>query len=159
MTDTPAPEEPVPAVLTPEELESIPPEVRPKVEVLVREHRIEMIRSPLLPPELLARYDNVVPGLSDKLVRWTEEESEHRRALERESMSDARTFRLRGQIFGFSVSVLGLLVAGGVLAFTDSAYGMIGAGVVAIVAVGGPFAARILANRWGRPSADVPDQS
>lgn len=155
MTDGTDPEDADPSVLTPEELERIPPEVRPKVEVLVREHRFEMIRSPLLPPDLLARYDNVVPGLSAKLVGWTEDETQHRRTLERASMHDARVYRLRGQAFGFTVSILGLLIAGGVLATTDSVYAMVGAGVIAIVAVGGPFAARVLASRWGRSNSDT----
>jgi uncharacterized membrane protein len=151
-----------PAVLTPEERDKIPPEVRPKVdalEALVREQHFEMIRSPLLPPDLLQRYDNVVPGLSAKLVKWTEDETEHRRSLERDSFNAARVFRLRGQTFGFTVSVVGLMVAGGVLAVTDSTYGMLGAGIIAIVAVGGPFTARILAGRWGRSSLDNADET
>jgi uncharacterized membrane protein len=151
VTEESVPQEPVPAVLTPEELERLPPEVRVKIEGLI-EHRFEMIRNPLLPPDVLARYDNVVPGFAERLLKWTEDEAEHRRGLERESMLASISFRSRGQWFGTSVSIVGLIAAGIALALTNSTAGMLGTSVIAIVAVGGPFAARILASRWARSS-------
>lgn len=143
------------AVITPEDLAKIPEAVRPQVEMLM--HRVEMIRSPLLPPELLQRYDNVIPGLAEKLVRWTEEESEHRRGLERSSLETERTFRNRGQFIGLGVAIFGLGAAAGVAISTNSIAGTIAAGVIAIVGVGGPFAARVLAARWGRPAESSED--
>jgi uncharacterized membrane protein len=89
----------VPTVLTPEDLAQIPePEVRSKVAHWVE--RFESFRSPLLPPEVLKRYGNVVPGLPEKFVRWTEEESEHRRTMEKAAFEEVRTLRSRSQASG-----------------------------------------------------------
>jgi hypothetical protein len=53
--------------ITAEDLEQIhDPVVRAKVEYY--RQSFEMIRSPLLPPEVLARYGSVVPGLPEKLT-------------------------------------------------------------------------------------------
>jgi hypothetical protein len=101
VSEDPDPADLAPAILTPEEGEMIPPEIRPKVEsleVLVREHRFEMIRSPLLPPDLLQRYDNVVPGLSAKLVKWTEDETKHRRSLELTHSMPPASFGFEGRL-------------------------------------------------------------
>src|SRR5262245_55628685 len=38
---------------------------------------------PLAPPPILREYGNVRPELIDKLVEWTEQQSTHRRELER----------------------------------------------------------------------------
>jgi uncharacterized membrane protein len=144
----------VPAVITPEELERIPdPQLRNKVEVLFQQ-RFEMIRSPLLPPEVLDQYGKVVPGLPDRFVKWTEEESEHRRAMERAAFEEVRTLRARAQLAGFIVAIAGLATAGYIASTTDSFAAALAASVCAIVGVGGPFAARVLASRWASGRTD-----
>lgn len=138
-----------PPSLTTDDLEQIQdPAVRTKVEHMV-EQRFEMIRSPLIPPEILARYGNVVPGLPEKIVQWTEDESQHRRILEKAAFEEARTLRSRAQLSGVGVAALGIVVAGLTAVFGDSAGSNFVAAVIAIVSVGGPFAARVLAGRMG----------
>lgn len=120
---------------------------------LILAARYELIQSPLLPPELLQRYDNVVPGLPEKLVAWTEDEARHRREMEREAFEEARTLRSFGQRAGLATALIGLTISGVVgvyAAIYGSAAGAAVASVVAIVSVGGPFAARVLAGRWAR---------
>jgi uncharacterized membrane protein len=129
--------------------EAIP---EPEREILhtVMHAQFEMIRSPLLPPKILKEYDEVVPGLATKLVEWTEQESQHRRKLEQASFDEVRLLRSRGQNIGLTVSIVGLglsSVTACFAAFFDSLGSAGVATVIAIVAVGGPFAARLLANK------------
>jgi len=135
--------------LTTEELERIPEELRPKVErILVREERFEMTMGPLPPPDMLARYDKIVPGLPERLIRWTEEETFHRRSMQR-----------FGQRSGLAVALAGFGAAVAIAALGDSVAFAFVAGVCAIVGVGGTVAARVLAGRWGTGPARPPDQS
>jgi uncharacterized membrane protein len=141
-----------PALPTPAELEQIAdPKVRNKVEHLVE--RFDMFRSPLLPPEVLARYGSVVPGLPEKFVQWTEAQSEHRRMMERAAFEEVRTIRARAQASGVGIAALGILTAGLVAVFGSSAGSSFVAAIIAIVSVGGPFAARVLASKIGRSGA------
>ena len=38
---------------------------------------------PIPQPETLLEYEQIMPGLAERIVRWTETEAEHRRTLER----------------------------------------------------------------------------
>lgn len=59
---------------------------------------------PIPPPELLAKYERTLPGLADRLVRAAENESEHRRALQRRA---ARMSEL-GLGAGFTIAMTAL---------------------------------------------------
>jgi subtilisin family serine protease len=98
---------------------------------LAVERRFEILQSPLLPPQILAQYGEVVEGLPARLVEWTERESQHRR----------------------------ILVAGYVAVAGTGAGAPLVAGVIAIVSVGGPFAARLLAERWRGAATEASDRS
>jgi uncharacterized membrane protein len=149
--------ESAPALPTPDEVERIPdPVVRTKVGYMVE--RFEMFRSPLLPPEVLARYGNVVPNLPEKFVQWTEDESVHRRTMEKAAFEEVRTIRSRAQASGVAIAALGLVVSGLVAVFGDSAGSSFVATVIAIVSVGGPFAARLLASKIGRGEGPNPEE-
>ena len=135
-----------PEILPPEDWEKIPEDLRPKIQAFVTE--FEMFRSPLLPPEVMERYGKVVPGLDRKLVEWTEEESGHRRKMELQAFDEVKALRKNAQISGAITALFGIAVAGVVSIMSEGVAGEVTAGVIAIVSVGGPFAARILASRW-----------
>lgn len=59
---------------------------------------------PIPPPELLAKYERTLPGLADRLVLIAENESEHRRALQRRA---ARLSEL-GLAAGFAIAMTAL---------------------------------------------------
>lgn len=113
--------------------------------------RLEVIRSPLLPSSVLRDYNEAIPGLADKLVEWTKEETEHRRKFELQVLEEEKTLKSRGQAFGLAATLFGLAISGAV-GIAAAVYGSFAAMsvaiVVAIVSVGGPFAARVLANKW-----------
>lgn len=122
------------------------------------ERRWEFVQSPLLPPHVLAQYGDVVDDLPSRLVQWTEQESQHRRDMERRAFEEVRVLRLRGQAIGAGVAVLGLLVAGYVAVAGMGTGAHLVASLIAIVGVGGPFAARLLAERWRGASVGVSDR-
>jgi uncharacterized membrane protein len=135
--------------------DAIPKEQREILQTVLHA-QIETIRSPLLPPRLLKEYDEAVPGLATKLVEWTEAEANHRHQMERHAFEVTRAFQVRGQWFGLAVSVFGLSLSAFMVYFSagTEAAGPAAwvATVVAIVSVGGPFAARLLASRINRQS-------
>lgn len=59
---------------------------------------------PIPPPELLAKYEQTLPGLADRLVALAERESDHRRALQRRAM---RLSEL-GLAAGFTIAMTAL---------------------------------------------------
>jgi uncharacterized membrane protein len=72
---------------------------------------------PLPPPEILARYDAVSPGLADRLVKMAEAEAAHRRDVEHKAQeaqaTDLVAYRrseMWGQTFGLTI---GLAAIGG----------------------------------------------
>jgi uncharacterized membrane protein len=102
---------------------------------------------PLPPPEILKEYDGVRPGLVDKFVEWTEVQSAHRRALENTRTAKAETRFDRGQWIAATVAIGGLSLAAVVGIFGNPWV----AGMIAIVAVGGPTAAIWLAKNVPKP--------
>lgn len=139
----------------------IPSDLRPKIQKVTLEQRLEITQGPLPRPEVLADYDRALPGLAAKLVEWTENETRHRHRLEDKSFEDAKSLRSRAQVFGVVVSMIGLAVSGVVGVFSainGSISGATAASVIAIVSVGGPFAARLLANAWNRNRRGAVDE-
>lgn len=76
-------------------------------------------QGPLPPPALLEQYDNIIPGLAKRIIHVAEEESEHRRASERQVISAAiehqreirQSFR-RGQFCAASIGLAALVLTG-----------------------------------------------
>ena len=138
-------------IIDPSELQKLSSLSKRKLETLIVSAKFEMINSPLIPPALLKDYDSAVPGLASKLVQWTEEESNHRRAMEIRAFDEIKVLRVRGQTSGVVVAVFGI-IASCIIGTFSAIYQSLAAGgaasVIAIVSVGGPFAARLLASRW-----------
>lgn len=80
-----------------------PPERR------VRAAAVGIFSGPLPPPEILARYDEIVPGAADRILVMAEKQADHRRYLERRVIDSDMTRSAQGLILGFVlVLVLGL---------------------------------------------------
>ena len=93
---------------------------------------------PLPPAMLLKEWEECYPGITKKLIEWTEQQASHRRALEN---SEERRL-LRGQLFAGVVAFGGLCLA--------TVCGIFGspvvASIIAVVSVGGPTAAVLIAQ-------------
>jgi uncharacterized membrane protein len=106
---------------------------------------------PLPPPEALAKYNAVVPGLADKMVKMAEDEAAHRREMERNAQliqgTDIRGYRrseLLGQIFGFGIGAIA--ICGAVYACVHGA--QIGGGLIGTSGVTGLTAVFVLGRRY-----------
>jgi uncharacterized membrane protein len=95
-----------------------------------------------MPPEILAQYEQEFPGLGYKLVEWTEQQRNHRQSLEKQRTDGSEKRMERGQFIAGGVALWGLTIAGLVAVFGNAW----AAGIIAIVAIGGPTSAIWLAS-------------
>lgn len=98
-------------------------------------HQQQVFAGPLPHPEVLAKFNEVVPGLADRIVAMAEKEQDARI----EGQSEERMIRTRGQWFGF---ILGLvaLIGGGVLVALGHAAAGIGTMLSSAAILAGAFA-------------------
>ena len=86
-----------------------PAEVLRRVEVQLQ--RVKLHRGPLPDAELLAQYEDVLPGLADRIVRMAELEQGNRHALERAESQLPYRLAARGQFLAITAIVLVLAFA------------------------------------------------
>jgi len=70
---------------------------------------------PIPPPEFLQKYNEILPGLADRLVRMAEKQEDHRHALERSAVKAEITRGYIGQASGLIVALTGLAIGGWLL--------------------------------------------
>ncbi|HTR72363.1 MAG TPA: DUF2335 domain-containing protein, partial [Solirubrobacteraceae bacterium] len=108
---------------------------------------VSIERQGMLPdPEELARYQTHFPGLGERIVSWTEDELDHRRAIDRRAVEASLHLAARGQRFAFIWAVLALAAAV-VLALDGKNAGAISALAAAVVPVLIAFAGGALRSR------------
>lgn len=99
---------------------------------------------PLPHPALLQQYEQILPGISERILKMTEEQGNHRREMEKALLNgqieDTKTKRkeiLRGQIFGLVIGLTGLSISAYVTLKGYPSYGIAvgGTTLVAIVSV------------------------
>jgi hypothetical protein len=109
---------------------------------------------PIAPPPILREYGNIRPELIDKLIEWTDLQSNHRRDLERIRTEGSEKRLNRAQGIGATIALGGLCLAALVGTFGN----MWAAIIIAIVAVGGPTAAIWLAQNVRKQPPQLPTQ-
>jgi uncharacterized membrane protein len=79
--------------------------------------QMQQISGPVPSPDILRAYDEMTPGLADRIVRMAEQEAEHRRKIEFEIVSiqglDQKSYRrseLMGQILGLTIGLAAIAV-------------------------------------------------
>jgi uncharacterized membrane protein len=77
----------------------------------------------LPPPEILQKYNSVVPGLADRIVAQAEKQTFHRISLEKKLLTSNIWKSFLGLVFGFLISSLGI---GGGLYLTSVGFNVIG---------------------------------
>ncbi|QPF82629.1 DUF2335 domain-containing protein [Bradyrhizobium genosp. L] len=105
---------------------------------------------PIMPPDILAEYEQEFPGLGQKIISWTEQQRTHRQNLERQRTEGSERRMDRGQLIAGGVAVWGLSLAT-LAAIFGNAWA---AGIIAIVAIGGPTSAIWLASTMNGKGAD-----
>ncbi|MGK4081899.1 hypothetical protein EA74_00454 [Enterococcus hirae] len=64
---------------------------------------------PIPSPDLLKRFEEVCPGSADRIITMAEKQSEHRRNMETKVVDSQVRDSKRGMIFGFIISVVGII--------------------------------------------------
>jgi len=67
---------------------------------------------PLPPPEILERYNLIVPGAADRIIGMAEREAKHLQDYEMVRLHSTFEERRRGQLFGMIVGLATLSLAG-----------------------------------------------
>ena len=87
---------------------------------------------PLPPPEILRKFDEVVPGAAERIIKMAEDQSIHRKELEKKVVDSDITRSKWGQILGFVIAIAGLAVSAIIVVYGNAiAGGIIGVGTLA----------------------------
>lgn len=98
---------------------------------------------------MLKAYDEYKPGMGDEVVDWAKNQTRHRQALEKQS-TDGSEHRLNlAQSNSFKIALGGVAVAALVSAWNTPV-----AIAIALVTVGGPAGATIVARFFDRGGKD-----
>ena len=98
----------------------------------VERHSAEFFAGPLPHPDILRKFNEVVPGSAERIIHMAEEQSAHRKELEKMVIVSDISRSKWGQILGFILAVLGLAVACIVAVYGSAiAGGIIGIGTLA----------------------------
>jgi uncharacterized membrane protein len=98
-------------------------------------------RSPYPSPEMLRAYEDFRPGMADQVLQQVHEQRKHRQNLEKLRTKGSERRMNHAQRNSLIIAILSIFLAAGA-----AYYSTIVAGVIAVVGVGGPSAATILAR-------------
>jgi len=125
-------DEPIQPTGSPEELEGeLDEEERVIIQRVLRYLKYEF-SGPLPHPRILEQYDEVLPGLAERIVTMAEKEQGHRHAMDRGIMG----LFSRGQWFGFIMGIVTLLLGSWLLyeGRDLSGFGIVIVGIGSIIA-------------------------
>lgn len=81
---------------------------KPNSQNAVRIQRTELYAGPLPPPDTLAKFEQILPGAADRILKQAEAQTQHRIEIEKKVIdSDIRKSFL-GLIFGFIIGLGGI---------------------------------------------------
>lgn len=69
---------------------------------------MQSFSGPLPHPDILKKFDEVVPGAAERIIKMAELQSEHRRELEKKVINSGIVREKWGQNLGFIIAVIGL---------------------------------------------------
>lgn len=78
----------------------------------------EAYQGPLPHPDLLVKYEEIIPGSAERILSMAEKEQQHRHQLENEVIKKEITQKGRGLNFGFTLALL-IVVVGAYLLIID----------------------------------------
>ena len=70
----------------------------------------EFYAGPIPDPETLARYEEILPGAAERILKMAEYQSAHRRKIEDEVIKSSIENSKRGQIFGVIIALTAIIL-------------------------------------------------
>jgi uncharacterized membrane protein len=127
-------------------LNSLPEEKREKAFAIICS---EYHQGPIPSPAAIERYNAIIPNGADRIMKMAEEQSAHRKEIEKTVITSQQKQSERGQIFGLIIGLLGIII-GAFLIYCghDWAGGIIGGttvvSLVSVFVIGKQFQQRSL---------------
>lgn len=92
---------------------------------------------PIPPPEILYRFDQIVPGAAERILIMAEEDAKHQREIEKTALTVAAEEVKRGQRYGLTIGSLAFItsIIALILGSEKAAIALGGTTVVGLVAV------------------------
>jgi uncharacterized membrane protein len=114
---------------------------------------------PLPPPEVLKEYNDILPGLADRIMKMAEKQSTHRQKIE-DNVIGSDAYRANAGLWmGVGVAVLSIL-AGTYLIAIGHDWAGVSMGTVVVVALAGVFVYGSISRRQERSAkSGVPEQN
>lgn len=75
-------------------------------------------KGPVPPPEVIREYEQILPGLADRIFKMAEDQSAHRRAMETKEVNSINFRALLGLVFAFII-ILVVILVGAYLIYND----------------------------------------
>ena len=79
---------------------------------------------PLPPPDVLQKYNEIEPGLVDRMVKMAESQAQHRQHLESSVILERSRNERRGQTLGFVIALVAVVGSFGLIAMGKDAAGI-----------------------------------
>jgi uncharacterized membrane protein len=98
----------------------------------------QIFSGPLPHPQILKGYEEVLPGLADRIMKMAEKQSEHRKEIENTVIITHTKNRRRGLIFAFIITIVAIVV-GGLLVYSNHPVGAAVASILPIGSIVGAF--------------------
>lgn len=92
-----------------EESSALPQKPTRKVEMQIVKQEVALSSGPLPPPDILKKYDEVVPGAAERILKMAEAQATHRQSLEKKVITNDTRNSALGIVFAFLIA-LGFLV-------------------------------------------------
>ena len=121
---------------------SAPPQAKPSETLSQFVVAAQHFTGPIPPPEMLRRYEELLPGSADRIIAMAEKQSGHRQKLESDVIGANIINERLGMILGFIICILA--ISGGVYAV------MHGKSVEGIAAIITPLAALVAVFVYGK---------
>lgn len=99
---------------------------------VIRREVSQSFSGPLPHPDTLRQFDEIVPGSAERIIKMAEEQSEHRKELEKKVIDSDIARSKWGQVLGFIIAIAGLGVSAIIGVYGNAiAGGIIGVGTLA----------------------------
>jgi uncharacterized membrane protein len=100
--------------------------------VVHHEQQVQSFSGPLPHPEILRQFEQVSPGAAERIIKMAEDQSQHRRDLEKKVIESDVARSKMGQVLGFVIAIFGLTVSAIIAIYGNAIAGTIlGAGTIA----------------------------
>lgn len=86
-------------------------EERIQVLQIIEQNTLRLFSGPIPPPDILEKYEKIFPGIADRVIKLTENQSSHRQEIEKFVIKSQQQQSGRGQIFAFVLAIVALIIS------------------------------------------------